>query len=75
MFGGGSSSGGGLPNPFDMFGGGSSSGGGGLPNPLTGLESFAKDPLKPVENLLTPPDLSKPKDVIKKILDPIGLFG
>ena len=70
----GSSSGSGLPNPFDMFGGGSSSGGG-LPNPLTGLESFATDPLKPVENLLTPPDLSKPKDVIKKILDPIGLFG
>ncbi len=76
LSGGSSSSGGGLPNPFEMIGGGnSSSGGGGLPNPLTGLESFAKDPLKPVENLLTPPDLSKPKDVIKKILDPIGLFG
>jgi len=74
LFGGGSGGGGGLPNPFNMFGGGDS-GGGGLPNPMNGLESFAQNPLKPIENLLTPPDLSKPKDVLKKIFDPIGLFG
>jgi hypothetical protein len=32
-----------------------------------------KDPAKPIENLLTPPKSAK--DLVHKLLDPIGLFG
>jgi hypothetical protein len=65
----------GIPNPTDMLGGGSNNAGGGdaWPNPAKGLGSFMKDPAKPIENLLTPPKSAK--DLVHKLLDPIGLFG
>lgn len=64
----------GLPNPFNGFSNSdSSSGSDTWPNPAKGIGSFIEDPAKPIENLLTPP--KNAKDVIHKILDPIGLFG
>ncbi|MBI2811676.1 MAG: hypothetical protein HYX67_12740 [Candidatus Melainabacteria bacterium] len=71
-----SGSGGGLPNPFNIFGGGNESDSGSAdswPNPAKGLGDIMKNPAKPIENLLTPP--KSPKDLVHKILDPIGIFG
>lgn len=52
-----------IPTPFE----------GGLPNPAKGLDAIAKNPMKPIENLLTPP--KDAKDLVHKVFDPIGLFG
>ncbi len=44
-----------------------------LPNPLKGISDFLNNPAKPIENLLTPPKSAK--DLVHKLIDPIGLFG
>ena len=73
-----------LPNPFDMFGGSDSKSGSGLPNPfnmpglpnptdLLGGNNGSGGLSNPIENLVKPP--KSPKDIVHKILDPIGLFG
>ncbi|MBS2002055.1 MAG: hypothetical protein JST44_11155 [Cyanobacteria bacterium SZAS LIN-5] len=73
-----------LPNPFDMFGGSDSKSGSGLPNPfnmpglpnptdLLGGNNGSGGLSNPIENLVKPPKSSK--DIVHKILDPIGLFG
>ncbi|RTL39719.1 MAG: hypothetical protein EKK48_17740 [Candidatus Melainabacteria bacterium] len=72
----------GLPNPADLFGGKSGDSGlpnpfnmSGLPNPtdLLGGNDGSGRLSNPIENLVKPP--KSPKDIVHKILDPIGLFG